>query len=155
MVTAIPIDFDSFDADLAEMMTAPAASAAPGLPGYLSITTTSVQPGRLTCELPVTEELLNPFGAAHGGVVSALVDHVLGAVCLPVVPRGSWPATLEYKVNFLAPARVGIMVAEATIVSMSKRTAVVRVDVVNDGRPVCAAQGAVAIMAPRSDATPA
>jgi uncharacterized protein (TIGR00369 family) len=126
-----------------------AINAGGGLPAYLKIRTTSVEPGRLTCELPVTEELLNPFGAAHGGVVSALIDHALGAVCFPVVARGSWPATQEFKINFLAPARPGPMVAEAAIVSLSKRTAVVRIDVVNNGRPVCAAQGTVAIMAPK------
>lgn len=120
-----------------------------GLPAYLKISTTSVEPGRLTCELPVTDELLNPFGAAHGGVVSALIDHALGAVCYPVVPRGSWPATQEFKINFTAPAKPGPMVAEARIVSMSKRAAIVRVDVTNGGRLVCAAQGTVAIMAPR------
>jgi uncharacterized protein (TIGR00369 family) len=126
------------------------SQAGGGLPAYLKISTTSVEPGRLTCELPVTEELLNPFGAAHGGVVSALIDHALGAVCYPVVPRGSWPATQEFKINFTAPARPGPMVAEARIVSMSKRTAIVRVDVTNGGRLVCAAQGTVAIMAPKA-----
>jgi uncharacterized protein (TIGR00369 family) len=122
-----------------------------GLPAYLKITTSSVEPGRLTCELPVTEELLNPFGAAHGGVVSALIDHALGAVCFPAIPRGSWPATQEFKINFLAPARPGPMVAEAEIVSFSKRTAVVRIDVTNNGRLVCAAQGTVAIMPPKPE----
>lgn len=121
-----------------------------GLPEYLQITTTAVEPGRLKCELPVTEELLNPFGAAHGGVVSALIDHALGAVCFPVIPRGSWPATQEFKVNFTAPARPGPMVAEAQIISMSKRTAIVRIDVTNVERLVCAAQGTVAIMAPKA-----
>jgi 1,4-dihydroxy-2-naphthoyl-CoA hydrolase len=120
-----------------------------GLPSYLQIETTSIEPGRLTCELPVTEELLNPFGAAHGGVVSALIDHALGAVCLPVIERGSWPATQEFKLNFTAPARPGPMVAEANIVYMSKRTAIVRIDVSNNSRLVCAAQGTVAIMPPR------
>jgi 1,4-dihydroxy-2-naphthoyl-CoA hydrolase len=120
-----------------------------GLPAYLKIVTTSVEPGRLRCELPVTEELLNPFGAAHGGVVSALIDHALGAVCFPVVQRGAWPATQEFKVNFTAPAKPGLMVADAQIISMSKRTAIVRIDVTNGGRLVCAAQGTVAIMAPK------
>jgi uncharacterized protein (TIGR00369 family) len=126
-----------------------AVNAGGGLPAYLGIRTTSIAPGRLTCELLVTEELLNPFGAAHGGVVSALIDHALGAVCFPVVARGSWPATQEFKINFLAPARPGPMVAEASIVSLSKRTAVVRIDVENHGRLVCAAQGTVAIMPPK------
>jgi uncharacterized protein (TIGR00369 family) len=121
-------------------------AAVGGLPAFLKISTTSVEPGRLTCELPITEGLLNPFGAAHGGVVSALIDHAMGAVCFPVIPRGSWPATQEFKLNFLAPARPGPMSAEASIVSMSKRTAIIRVDVSNNGRLVCAAQGTVAVM---------
>ena len=132
------------------MVTTGGPEGSGGLPGYLGMRFTSVGPGTLTCELPVTDELLNPFGAAHGGVVSALVDHVLGAVCLPVVPKGSWPATSELKLNFLAPSRPGPMVAQSTIVSMSRRTAIVRVDVTNSGRLVCAAQGTVAIMAPRA-----
>ena len=127
-------------------------TAGSGLPAYLQIKTTSVEPGRLTCELPVTEELLNPFGAAHGGVVSALIDHALGAVCYPVVPRGSWPATQEFKLNFLAPARPGLMSAVAYIVSMSKRTVIVRIDVTNNGGLVCAAQGTVAVMPPKPTA---
>lgn len=130
-----------------------ASRAGGGLPEYLKIRTTSVEPGKLACELPVTDELLNPFGAAHGGVVSALIDHALGAVCFPVIPRGSWPATQEFKLNFTAPARPGLMMAEAQIVSMSKRTAIVRIDVFNEGRLVCAAQGTVAIMPPKAPAS--
>jgi acyl-coenzyme A thioesterase PaaI-like protein len=41
------------------------------------------------------------------------------------------------------------MSAEASIVSMSKRTVIVRIDVTNNGRLVCAAQGTVAVMPPR------
>jgi 1,4-dihydroxy-2-naphthoyl-CoA hydrolase len=145
--------FDRYDREIAEAMVDSSRSSAGivggGLPEYLRIATTSVAPGRLTCELPVTEELLNPFGAAHGGVVSALIDHALGAVCFPVIERGSWPATQEFKLNFVAPARVGRMVAEAHIVSMSKRTVIVRIDVSNNGRLVCAAQGTVAVMPPK------
>ena len=102
--------FESFDEQIATAMLQNNYSGnqtGGGLPAYLGITTNSVGPGRLTCELTVTDELLNPFGAAHGGVVSALIDHALGAVCFPVIPRGSWPATQEFKLNFTAPARPG------------------------------------------------
>jgi 1,4-dihydroxy-2-naphthoyl-CoA hydrolase len=145
--------FDHYDREIADAMMDSsrfsAGAVGGGLPEYLGIVTTSVEPGRLICELPVTEELLNPFGAAHGGVASALIDHALGAVCFPVIERGSWPATQEFKLNFVAPARPGRMVAEAYIVSMSKRTAIVRIDVTNNGRLVCAAQGTVAVMPPK------
>ena len=142
--------FEHFDQNIADAMTSGTSEGfGGGLPAYLQIRTTKVEPGRLVCELPVTDELLNPFGAAHGGVVSALIDHALGAVCFPVITRGTWPATQEFKLNFLAPARPGPMTAEANIVSISKRTAIVRIDVTNHGRLVCAAQGTVALMPPR------
>ncbi len=148
-----PESFEHYDPQIADAMLRgtlhPEGYRGGGLPAFLKIDTTSVEPGRLSCGLPVTEDLLNPFGAAHGGVVSALIDHALGAVCFPVIRRGSWPATQDFKINFLAPARVGRMEAEAWIVAMSKRTAVVRIDVTNGGRVVCAAQGTVAIMAPK------
>jgi uncharacterized protein (TIGR00369 family) len=142
-------DFPHYDPDIAAKMVAAGESASGGLPGYLGMQIVDVGPGVLACELEVTAELLNPFGAAHGGVISALVDHVLGAVCMPVVAAGSWPATSEFKLNFTAPARSGTMRAQARIVSLSKRTAIVRVDVTNEGRLVGVAQGTVTVMAPR------
>ena len=78
-----------------------------GVPGYLGMQFTEVGPGWCTCRVDVTAELLNPFGAAHGAVVASLVDHVLGSAVFPLVPRGTWPASLEFKVNYLAPAREG------------------------------------------------
>jgi 1,4-dihydroxy-2-naphthoyl-CoA hydrolase len=143
-----PLAFPLYDPETAR--TLQDVARAGGLPAYLQIAVTHVGPGTLTCALPVTTEQLNPFGAAHGGVISALVDHVLGAVCLPVIEPGAWPATAEYKLNLLSPAREGSMEATSTIIALSKRTAVVRIDVHNGGRLVGAAQGTVTIMPPRA-----
>lgn len=46
---------------------------------------------------------MTPFGNMHGGVISAVCDHVLGCVCYTHMPKGSWAATTEFKVNPLAP----------------------------------------------------
>lgn len=148
------MDFPTFDPAVAELLQQSPARLAGGLIEWLGVTTVEVGPGRLVCRLPVTDRLMNHFGAAHGGVVSTLADHVLGAVCLPVVPPGSWPATAEYKINMVAPAHPGDMVATAEILSLSRRTAVVRVDVVNGGRTVALVQGTVSIMPPREAPAP-
>lgn len=116
-----------------------------GLPTYLGIRTVDVGPARMVAELDVRDELLNPFGSAHGGVVAGLVDHVLGAVLYPVIERGQWAATTEFKINLLAAVRGGTLRAEATIVAMSRRTAVVQVEVTNDGTLSALAQGTVLI----------
>jgi len=103
--------------------------------------------------LPVRDELLTPFGNLHGGVLAALCDHVLGTVCYPVMQRGQWAATTEFKLNYLAPVSEGELVATATILNLTRRTAVVRIEVVNGERQVCLAQGTVLIMdaRPRED----
>jgi 1,4-dihydroxy-2-naphthoyl-CoA hydrolase len=151
-VTA-PADWsDRFDRDLAEMMLG--QSQAPegygtGVPGYLDIRFTEVQPGRCVAELDVGDHLLNPFGAAHGAVLASLVDHVLGSAVFPIVPRGTWPATLEFKVNYLAPTRPGTLRATGRVLSLSKRTAVVAVDCENDGRLVGTALGTIALSPPK------
>ncbi len=68
----------------------------------------------------------------------------------PVIPRGAWAATTQLNVNFIAPVRDGVLHARAEIVSMTKRTAVVRIDMTNEGRLVGAAQGTVTISPPRA-----
>jgi len=142
-------EFADYDPTFEGLMRGTGDFSLEGLPGYLGLRTTGVGPGQLTCELDVRDELLNPFGSLHGGVIAALVDHVLGAVLYPVIPRGAWAATTEFKLNLLAPVTGGVVAAEATIISKTKRTAVVRIDVTNDGNAAGAAQGTVTIVAPR------
>lgn len=120
-----------------------------GIPEYLDIRVIDVGPGTMIAELEVRPELLNPFGSAHGGTLAALVDHVLGAVLYPLIPRGVWAATTELKLNFLAPIREGVLQARSEVISLTKRTAVVRIDAVNGDRLVGAAQGTVTISEPR------
>lgn len=142
-----PVHFEHYDEEVAAAFLS--GDWKSGLPEYLGFATTDIGPGRIVASVQAREDLFNPFGSLHGGVVAALVDHVLGAVLYPVIPRGHWAATTEFKVNYLAPIRGGEVLAEAVIVSMTKRSAVVRVDVTAQDRPVAAAQGTVTIAAPR------
>ncbi len=138
---------ETYDPEIAEAMVS--SMPLTGIPEYLDINVTDVGPGTMTAQLEVRPELLNPFGSAHGGVLAALVDHVLGAVLYPLIPRGAWAATTELKLNFLAPIRDGILQVRSEVISLTKRTAVVRVDATNNDRLVGAAQGTVTISEPR------
>jgi 1,4-dihydroxy-2-naphthoyl-CoA hydrolase len=140
--------FDHYDAELAAALGA-SHERAGGLPGFLGVRVEHVGPGELDVELDVRPELLNPFGNLHGGVIAACCDHVLGTVCYPVMPKGSWAATTEFKLNYLAPVTTGTLRAEARIESLTKRTAVVRIRVLNGDRVTCLAQGTVLVMPPK------
>jgi uncharacterized protein (TIGR00369 family) len=120
-----------------------------GLPAFLGVRFTAFEPGLLRAELAVRDELLTPFKNLHGGVLSALCDHVLGCVCYPHMKRGQWAATTEFKLNLLAPVTQGTLVAEAEIVSLTRATAVVSIRVENEGRLACIAQGTVLIRDPK------
>jgi uncharacterized protein (TIGR00369 family) len=142
------MDFEHYDAKLGDALAATHDDAG-GLTGYLGMRAVHSGPGELDVEVDVRPELLTPFGNLHGGVLAALCDHVLGTVCYPVIPRGSWAATTEFKLNYLAPVTEGALRAEARIESLTKRTAVVRIRVLNGDRQVCLAQGTVLVMPPR------
>jgi 1,4-dihydroxy-2-naphthoyl-CoA hydrolase len=83
--------FDSYDPAVAEGIKAMGTTSSGGLPEFLGLRTTDVGPGTMVAELDVRPDLLNPFGTLHGGVLSALVDHLLGAVLYPLIPRGLGP----------------------------------------------------------------
>lgn len=138
------IQFALFNPEVAEAMRH--ADPPDGLPGYLGIETLDVAAGRMRARLKVRDELKNPFGSLHGGVLSALVDHVLGAVLYPVITPGSWAATTEFKLNLVKPIRTGELVAESRIVSLGKRSAVVVIEATNEERLVGLAQGTVTIV---------
>jgi uncharacterized protein (TIGR00369 family) len=140
--------FESYDPKTAEAILN-GQQLLTGLPDYLGIRTTEVGEGTMTAELDLRDELLNPFGTAHGGVVASLVDHVLGSVLYPLIPRGAWAATTEFKVNLMAPVREGVVRARSEVVGLTKSTAVVRIDVTNADRLVALAQGTVTIRPPK------
>lgn len=138
----------SFDASVAKGFI-DASKKLEGLPGFLGVEFVEFEPGRLRAELAVRPELLTPFGNMHGGVLAAVCDHVLGCVCYPHMKPGQWAATTEFKVNYLAPVSTGFVVVEAEIISMTRATAVVRIEVRNTERLVSIAQGTVLIRDPK------
>ena len=140
--------FEYFDQRIADSLIK-ANDVLTGLPKFLDARIVTVTPGQLTATLAVRQELLTPFGSLHGGVMAGLVDHVLGCVLYPLMQRGQWAATTEFKINYLAAVTTGVLDARAQIISLTKRTAVVRIDVENDGTLACAAQGTVSIVLPR------
>lgn len=128
-----------------------ATDAAGGLPGLLGIEHVRFEPGRFFCMATIDESLLTPFGNAHGGVTAAIADHVTGVVVYPLMESGQWAATTEVKVNYLAPIKAETIDAEATVVAMTKRSAVVRCELYrqHDRRVLAAAQATLTIVDPR------
>lgn len=149
--------FPTFDPRLAEALVGRDGEAGAGLDeglsAYLGMRIVRAEPGVAVVEVDLRDELVHRFGVVHGGVVATVVDQALGSAVFPLVPLGTWPATLEFKLNYLAAARGGVVRGTGRVVSLRRRTAVVQVEVENEddgaSRPIAVAQGTISLNAPR------
>lgn len=87
----------------------------------------ALEPGRCELQMPITPQIKQQSGFAHGGVVSYLADNALTfaggtALRVPVV-------TAEFKINYLRPAVGESLVVRAQAVHVGKTQAVCRCDV--------------------------
>ncbi len=121
-----------------------------GIDGYLDVRTVTLEPGLLVAEMDVRPDMITMIGNLHGGCLAALCDHCLGFTLYPIMPPRSWAATTEFKINYLAPVSTGVVRATTTVMAMTSRTAVLRVEMENEGRTVALAQGTCLIVAPKS-----
>ena len=85
------------------------------------------RPGFAEIHLLIEDRLKQQRGVVHGGVLSYLVDNALTFAGGSVL--GEACATLEMKINYLRPAKDGVLVARASLVSSGKRTAVTRCEI--------------------------
>ena len=83
-------------------------------------------------------ELAQEYGVVHGGFLAALADTAAVYALLPKLKQGERMTSIEFKVNFLAPAdpKGGELVAKAAIVKAGRTVRVVTVDVRQDSRHV-------------------
>jgi uncharacterized protein (TIGR00369 family) len=92
-----------------------------------------VDRGDLALDMAVTPQVVNSAGALQGGLMATLADSVAGMALL----RGDDPyqdcATSDLHISYLAGARVGPVRAVATVLRRGRRSAVVRVDLVDRG----------------------
>ena len=72
----------------------------------LSVTleTTRAEPGAITIELPFRADLTQQHGFLHAGIITTIVDSACGYAAFSLMPPDAAVLTIEYKINFLAPA---------------------------------------------------
>lgn len=81
--------------------------------------------------MPARAELGQEYGVVHGGFLAALADTAAVYALLPKLADGERMTSIEFKVNFLAPADPagGDLVAKSTIVKAGRTVRVATVDV--------------------------
>lgn len=89
--------------------------------------------GRAIFTVTLRPEHLNPYGVVHGGVVYSLVDTAMGGALVSRLDSGERCATLEIKINYVAPAVNGTLACEATLVERTRRIGVLEARVRDSG----------------------
>src|SRR5437667_12019491 len=89
----------------------------------------SVAPGEVEIELPFREDLTQHHGFLAAAALTAIVDVACGYAAMTLMPAGASVLTIEYKVNFLSPARGERMVARARVVRPGRSVTVCAGDV--------------------------
>ncbi len=93
--------------------------------------------------LAVTRDLQNVSGIAHGGAIASIADASMGVALATLLdPLVQRPITVEMKINYVAPARGGELIAEGRVVQKGSTVTVTGSEVRNgDGGLVALAIG--------------
>jgi uncharacterized protein (TIGR00369 family) len=110
----------------AAMVPEPVSGAAP-LPEWLAVDRVD----DCTVVVELRDELRNPWGILHGAVVASLVD-IAGEHAVATIV-GVPVATADVVLHFLAPGRVGPIVAQAAVLGERADGHVVRIEVIDRG----------------------
>ena len=76
--------------------------------------------GECRIEVAVQEKHLQPFGMVHGGVFSSLIDAAAYWAVYSQIEEGIGMTTVEMKLNYLAPANEGVMIAKGREIRVGK-----------------------------------
>ncbi len=87
--------------------------------------------GSSRCELLVREELFNPHGVLHGGVIYAMADTGMGGALYSLLDEGELCTTVEVKIVYFAAVRAGILICNTKVLDRRSRLAVMESEILN------------------------
>ncbi|MGO3870947.1 MAG: PaaI family thioesterase [Alcaligenes sp.] len=100
-----------------------------------------VDTGLVEIHLPHWEGVQQQHGFVHGGVVGMIADSAGGYAAMSCTPLGASVLSVEYKLNFLAPAQGQSLIARGSVVRQGRSLIVTQAEVFavqEDKRTLCA-----------------
>ena len=88
-----------------------------------------VEAGAIDIEMAVRRDLTQQHGYVAAAIVTAIVDTACGYAAMSLMPVGSGVLTVEYKVNFMSPARGERLLAQGRVVRAGRSLTVCTGDV--------------------------
>ena len=119
---------------------------------------TELDGGRVVLELPFRADLCQQHGYVHAGALTTIADSACGYAALSLMPADQEVLTVDFTVNFLAPAAAERFRAEGTVLRSGRTLSVCRAEVFGlrageDDRMVGAMQATMMAVSPGSPAS--
>ena len=93
----------------------------------------TIEERKAVLRMPTDERQLRPGGTVSGPAMMALADAAMYAVLLGAIGPVKLAVTTSFNANFLSKPQPGDLVAEAEILKLGKRLAVIEVALHSDG----------------------
>ena len=117
----------------------------------LDMRVTDPDDGSGTVIMPINPSHLQQAGRVQGGIVVALADYAMFRAIRPLLKAGEATTTIEIKVNFIAAAKTGELIATAKIISPGRQVMVGEMEVKDqDGRLIAQGLGTYLVLKPRA-----
>jgi len=83
-----------------------------------------VEEGLVKISVPFSHELTQQHGFFHAGVITSIVDTACGYAALTMMANDADVLSVEFKVNFLKPAKTSKLVAIGKVIQSGKTLSV-------------------------------
>lgn len=114
----------------------------------LDIKATEITEDTLTCTMPITDNVRQPYGILHGGASVVLAESI-GSVAsnLIIDPNKYTGVGLEINANHLRPGKNGIVTAKCSPLHIGKTTHVWDIKIYNDrNKLMCISRLTIAVI---------
>jgi 1,4-dihydroxy-2-naphthoyl-CoA hydrolase len=126
-----------------------------GFDALMGTTITELAPDHATAEVAVRDDLKQPFGLVHGGVIAALAESLASiATGAQVRENGFSVSGLSNQTSFLRPVLSGTLRATATRKHAGRSTWVWEVEFTDDGGRLCALSRMTIAVRPQREPEP-
>ena len=100
---------------------------------YFGMKYLEAKKGYFKAEILITEKLSNSMGTCHGGATASIIDSLGGAVSYTLLAEDEYFSTMNFRVDFLAPIKLGEkLTGIAKVLRKGTRVILVQVNLLNE-----------------------
>jgi acyl-CoA thioesterase len=108
---------------------------------YTGLTFTKWEKGYSQCVLELNGNLLNPYGAVHGGATFTMADSGMGFALVSCLEEGERCVTVGTKIVYFKAVESGTLTCDTRVINKSKTVAMLEAEIRQDGQLIAKALG--------------